>query len=298
MVLAYFGPEGTFTEQAARALAAPDDELRPLGTIVEALDAVRAGTVDAACVPVENSVEGSVPATMDSLAVGEPLVAVAEHVLPIRFAVLTRPDAGAVETVASHPHALAQVAGWLDEHLPDARRVAASSTAGAAVGVRAGQYDAAVCAQVAAQHYPLEVYAEDIADVRDAVTRFLRVRRPGVPPEPTGRDRTSVVAVTDDRAGSLSELLVELAVREVNLTRLEARPTRARLGEYRFFLDFDGHVAQRQIGEALTALHRRTLVLRFLGSFPKADGRPPGTTEEAFTEAADWLAAVRTGESA
>lgn len=298
MVLAYFGPEGTFTEQAARAFATPDGELRPLDTIVEALEAVRAGTVDSACVPVENSVEGSVPATMDALAVGDPLVAVAEHVLPIRFAVLTRPGSGPIETVASHPHALAQVAGWLDEHLPGARRVAASSTAGAAVGVLEGQYDAAVCAGVAAQHYPLEVYADDIADVRDAVTRFLLVRRPGVPPEPTGCDRTSVVAVTDDRAGSLSELLVELAVREVNLTRLEARPTRARLGEYRFFLDFDGHVNQRRIGEALTALHRRTRVLRFLGSFPKADGRPPGTTEEGFTEAADWLTAVRTGESA
>lgn len=298
MTLAYLGPQGTFSEQAARALAAGDEPLTPFPTVPAALDAVRAGTAEAACVPVENSVEGAVPATMDALVLGDPLIAVAEHVLPIRFAVLTRPDTEHIDTVASHPHALAQVSTWLDEHLPHARRVAASSTAAAAVGVHDGDYDAAVTTRLAAEHYPLSVYADDIADIRDAQTRFLRVRRPGWIPEPTGCDRTSVVATTEDRAGSLSELLVELAVREVNLTRLDARPTRVRLGEYRFYLDFDGHVAERHIGEALTALYRRTHDLRFLGSFPKADGRPTGTTEEAFAEAGEWLAAVRTGERA
>lgn len=298
MELAYFGPEGTFTEQAARAFAVPEARLRASDTIPAALDAVRAGTAEYACVPVENSVEGTVPATMDALAPGDPLVTVAEQVLPIRFAVLTRPDVEHIETVASHPHALAQVAGWLDEHLPKASRVAAGSTASAAVAVRDGQYDAAVCAPVAAEHYPLRVHANDIADVRDAVTRFLLVRRPGQVPRPSGNDRTSVVAVTDDRPGSLSELLVELAVRDVNLTRLDARPTKARLGEYRFYLDFDGHIAEERIGEAMAALYRRTRSLTFLGSFPKAEDGGTGTTETVFSEATEWLAAVRTGERA
>ncbi|WP_197285004.1 prephenate dehydratase [Sciscionella sediminilitoris] len=298
MDLVYFGPQGTFTEQAARALAPDGVTLRPAETIPAALDQVRAGAAEYACVPVENSVEGAVPATMDALAAEQPVVAVAEHVLPIRFTVLTRDDNGPIETVASHPHALAQVSAWLDEHLPGARRIVESSTAAAAVAVAEGRYDAAVCAPVVTQHQPLHVYAEDVADVRDALTRFLLVRKPGTLPEPSGCDRTSVVAVTENRPGSLSELLVELAVRDVNLTRLDARPTRVALGEYRFYLDFDGHIAQRHIGEAVAALYRRTRSLTFLGSYPKADDRPTGTTEAVFGAAAEWLAAIRAGERA
>lgn len=298
-VIAYFGPQGTFTEQAAIALADDGAELRPLPTVPATLDAVRAGEADAGCVPVENSVEGAVPATMDALAAGNPLVTVAETVLPIRFAVLTRPGTERIETVASHPHALAQVRDWLADRLPTVRQVATSSTAAAAVAVMDGEFDAAVTAEVAAQHYPLDTYATDVADVRDALTRFLLVRRPGPLPEPTGADRTSVIAVTDDRPGSLSELLVELAVRGVNLTRLEARPTRARLGEYRFYLDFEGHVAQQNIGEALTALYRRCTSVRFLGSFPRANGTAALPSSEAeFSTAAAWLAAIRKGETA
>lgn len=118
--IAYFGPEGTFTEQAARRLAT-GAELIPVETIPLAFSAVRKGEVAAACVPVENSVEGAVPATLDGLAEQEPLVAVAEALLPVRFSVLTRPDAGEIRTVASHPHALAQVRLWLDANLPGAR---------------------------------------------------------------------------------------------------------------------------------------------------------------------------------
>jgi prephenate dehydratase len=301
-VIAYFGPAGTFTEQAARTFAAPGDELVAMDTVPAALAAARAGTVDAACVPVENSVEGAVPATMDSLADATALVAVGEAVLPIRFAVLVRPGTETIHTVASHPHALAQVKTWLQANLPDAQTLASNSTAGAAVQVVNGEFDAAVTAEVAAEHYPLEVYAGDVADVRDALTRFLLLRRPGALPEPTGADRTSVIAEAVDKPGSLSELLVELAVRGVNLMRIEARPTRLRLGEYRFYLDFDGHINEQRIGDALAALHRRCSSVRFLGSYPKASGPPQpataGTTEKDFTDANAWLAAVRKGESA
>lgn len=296
--IAYFGPQGTFTEQAALAFDS-QAELTPHATIPLAVAAVRGGAADLACVPVENSVEGAVSATMDALAVDDPVVAVAEHVLPIRFTVLVRPGATEVRTVASHPHALAQVQGWLAEHLPGAAQLAANSTAAAAVGVLDGQFDAAVTAPVAAAHYPLEQLAADVADERDAVTRFLFLSRPTTAPEPTGADRTSVLAVVAHRPGELQNLLAELALRGINLSRIESRPLRGRFGEYRFYLDFDGHIAEPRVGEALAALHRRSQQVRFLGSYPKADRAPspapPGHRDADHAASASWLAELRTG---
>ncbi|WP_026360490.1 prephenate dehydratase [Amycolatopsis nigrescens] len=299
--IAYFGPQGTFTEQAARVLA-PEDELVPAETIRLALAAVRAGDADAACVPVENSVEGAVTATLDSLAEDLPLVAVAEALLPVHFSVLARPDGAEIKTVASHPHALAQVRRWLEDNLPGATPVATSSTAAAAVEVQSGQFDAAVTAPVAVEHYPLRVLATGVADENDAQTRFLLVRRPGPLPEPSGSDRTSVVAAAANRTGTLAELLTELAFRGINLTKLDARPLRGNFGEYRFFIDFEGHVAEPRIGDALAALRRRCDNVRFLGSHPRADGVPatiePAGGNDDFTSAATWVAAVRKGELA
>ena len=303
--IAYFGPQGTFTEQAAIGLVrAGKDELVPVATVPAALHAVRVGDFDAACVPVENSVEGAVNATMDALTDGAPLVAVAETVLPIRFSVLVRPGTtiDQITSVASHPHALAQVSGWLAEHMPAATPIASTSTSAAAVAVVAGQFDAAVTAPVAATHYPLAALATDVADVADAATRFLLLRRPGELPAPTGADRTSLVAFTADRTGALADLLVELAERRINLTRIESRPTKGRLGEYRFFFDVDGHIAEARLGDALAALRRRCTSVRFLGSYPKADGLAttpaPGTTDADFQAAQDWVTQVREGHGA
>lgn len=292
--IAYFGPQGTFTEQAALAHAQPADSLVPIATVPLALAAVRAREADLACVPVENSVEGAVSATMDALAVDDPLVAVAEVVLPVRFAILVRPGlrAGDVRTVASHPHALAQVRGWLGDHLPNATQAAANSTAAAAVGVLDGEWDAAVTAPVAATHYPLDTLATGVADLDGAMTRFLVLRRPGELPAPTGSDRTSIVAVaTAERTGVLAEMLTELALRGINLSRIESRPQKDRLGQYRFYLDLDGHVAEQRIGDALAALHRRCRQLRFLGSYPKAEPGPPADTAAAGHTDADYAAA-------
>ncbi|ASR33747.1 prephenate dehydratase [Prauserella marina] len=300
--IAYFGPQGTFTEQAARVLAAAEDELLPVETIGAALSAVRDGECDAACVPVENSVEGPVSATLDGLAERAPLVATAEALLPVHFSVLTREDVGTVRTVASHPHALAQVREWIERNLPEARTVVSSSTAAAAVAVQRGEYDAAVTAPVAVEHYPLRVLATEVADVADARTRFLLLRPPGRLPEPTGADRTSIVAAAANRTGALAELLAELATRGINLTRLDARPIKGNFGLYRFFIDFEGHVAETRIGDALAALRRRCNNVRFLGSHPRADGVEatidPGAANQDFDEAFDWVAAVRAGSSA
>lgn len=304
--IAYLGPQGTFTEQAARALTTDfDAHLVPYATVPLAVAAVREGTVVAAAVPMENSVEGSVPTTLDSLAVGDSLIAVAETMLPVCFDVLVRRGTpmDQIATVASHPHALAQVRDWLTDNLPDAERKVASSTAAGAAAVAAGEVDASVSSPLAVEQYDsLERVATGVADVPDAVTRFLLVGRPGALPEPSGADRTSVAVVISDEVGTLNEMLVELSIRGINLSRIESRPTKNRLGEYRFFLDFDGHVADARIGDALTGLRRRCTEVRFLGSYPKADRSPSAVresaSEQAFLSSREWLAEVRAGRLA
>jgi prephenate dehydratase len=298
---AYLGPEGTFAEAALSSAVASSEGARyPQPSVAVALRAVRSGEVDAALVPMENSVEGSVPATMDGLADGDPLVITREVFLEVSMTLAARPGTAlsAVRTVASHPHALAQSAGWLAAHgfetLPTA------STATAARAVAEGEYDAAVCAPLAAERYGLARLVDDVADHRGAVTRFVLVARPGALPAPTGNDKTSLVAVVGDRTGALLSLLSEFAVRGISLTRIESRPTRQRLGVYSFSLDCEGHIADRRVGEALAALHRVCDDVRFLGSYARADGRankpvPLDADDAAFADAEAWLRRVRGG---
>jgi prephenate dehydratase len=300
----YLGPAGTFAEAALRTVpSAGRGDLLPYGSVAAALDAVRDGEVDGALVPLENSVEGAVPTTLDELAGGAPLQVVREVLLPVTFALLGRPGttADVVKTVATHPHAEAQCRRWLADVIPSAAYVPAPSTADAARSVAEGRYDAAVAAPVAAQHYGLAVLASDIGDNPGAVTRFVLVARPGTPPPATGADRTTLVAfIADDHPGALLELLTEFAVRGVNLTRIESRPTGGGLGRYCFSVDCEGHVADARVGEALSALRRVCADVRFLGSYPRADAVPTpgraGTSDADFRDAAAWLAALRAGD--
>ena len=305
MRFVYLGPEGTFTEAALRTISAAERGVRtPARSVPEALEAVRTGDADAALVPLENSVEGSVPATMDGLADGDPLVITREVFLAVQMTLAARPGASLadVRSVGSHPHALAQTAGRLAEHLPGVTPLPTTSTAAAAAAVAAGELDAAVCAPIAAERYGLHRLVEDIADHAGAVTRFVLVAPPGALPEPTGNDKTSLVAVVGDRTGALLELLSEFAVRGISLTRIESRPTRQRLGVYSFSLDCEGHIADARVGEALAALHRVCDDVRFLGSYPRADGRDnkpvrPTAEDGAFAEAGSWLDGIRSGRT-
>ena len=300
---AYLGPAGTFTEAALRTLpAAARGELYPMPTVAAALDAVRIGEVDSAVVPFENSIEGSVSTTLDELAAGDPLQVVREILLPVSFALLARPgmSLGRVRTVATHPHAEAQCRRWLAATLPDVSMTLVSSTAEAARLVGEGVHDAAVSAPVAAGHYGLTSLVDDVQDNEDAVTRFVVVSRPGPLAAPTGADRTTLVAyIADDHPGALLEILTEFAVRGVNLTRIESRPTGSGLGRYCFSVDAEGHVADARVGEALSALRRVCADVRFLGSYPRADEIPPttkpGVSDADFADAADWLARLRKG---
>jgi prephenate dehydratase len=308
----YLGPEGTFTEQALRTIPeAGHAERVALRGVPEALDAVRSGEADAAVVPVENSVGGAVAVTLDELAAGTPLIITREVVLPVEFVLGARtgtalPD---VRTVAAHPQASAQCRGWLRANLPSATVTDVLSNSAAAISAAAGEYDAAVCAPIGAGRYGLDVLAEKIADNPDAVTRFLLVTRPAPPPPPTGDDVTSLaVYIAHDRVGALLAVLTEFAVRGVNLTRIESRPTGEQLGLYVFLFDCTGHVADPRMGEALQGIRRLAAQVRFLGSYPRhrwspaAGDRPvpapPGQTDQDFADAAAWLAKVRAGEVA
>jgi prephenate dehydratase len=327
--LAFLGPRATFTEQALLSLPESQGaELMPCVGTTAALAAVRNGEADAACVPIENSVEGGVPAVLDSLVADPPLVIVRETQVAVEFALMARPGTALddIRTVSSHPHGEAQTRHWLAANLPKATVLMSSSTAEAAAQAARGEVDASVSAPVAAIVHGLEILADDIADNAAAVTRFVLVRPPCPPPAPTALDRTTLAATTENRPGALLAVLNELAVRGVDLTRIESRPIKDRRDEYWFHLDCTGHVAQPAMGEALAAMHRRCLRVRYLGSYsrsaapeggfngasggggstgvPAGNGGPveaPTVHEleaDRFAAAASWLDGVRAGRLA
>lgn len=304
----FLGPAGTFTEQAAVDIAGRDaasaggtPELVPAVSVSDALAAVRVGEADAACVPLENSVEGAVPLTQDELTHGQPLLITAEADVPITFQLLAKPGMtmSRVTAVGSHPHGLAQVRDWVGREIPQARTVVTDSTAAAAAAVADGTLDAAAAAPVAGMRYGLEVLADDIGLVRDAVTRFVLLRKPAPAPAPTGNDRTSMVLWVVNEPGSLLGLLSDFALRGINLTRLESRPTRTTFGEYFFLVEADGHIADPAMADVLAALTRRGALLRFLGSYPRAAGHsvPPAdfASNANYGRAAEVVSGLRAG---
>ncbi|MFD5748386.1 prephenate dehydratase [Streptomyces sp. NPDC127033] len=302
----YLGPEGTFTEAALRTLPeAATRELVPMVSVPAALDAVRNGEAAAALVPIENSVEGGVTATLDELAGGEPLMIYREVLLPISFALLVRPGTklSDVKTVTGHPVSQPQVRNWLRAQLPHALWESAASNADGARLVQEGRFDAAFAGEFAAATYGLEPLVSEIHDAQNAETRFVLVGRPARPAAPTGADKTSVVIwLGEDHPGALLELLQEFAVRGVNLMLIQSRPTGAGIGNYCFAVDAEGHISDRRVGEALMGLKRICPKVRFLGSYPRAGvsaadvGTPrPGTSDAEFIDAADWLARSQDG---
>jgi prephenate dehydratase len=304
--LGFLGPEGTFAESALRSLPESEDaELLPMETVADCFAAVRDGSAAGAVVPFESSVEGAVTATLDELSGGSSLHIAREILVPVRLSLLGRSGTtlADIRTVASHPHAAAQCRHWLRANLPRARVLAATSTAEAAAAVAGGTAgaEAAIAAAANSDRYGLVALADDIGDHRDAVTRFVLVVPPGPPPPPTGSDRTTLVTfIAEDHPGALLELLTEFAVRGVNLTRIESRPTGHGLGRYCFSIDCEGHIADARVGDALAALHRSCAEVRFCGSYPRAERAPsaprPGTTDADFASAVEWLARARQGE--
>jgi prephenate dehydratase len=294
----YFGPAGTFTHQALLTLPALGPEPIAYATVGQALQAVRAGEVAAALVPIENSVEGGVSVTLDNLTYGDPLIITREVVLPVQFNLCGRPGTtlDGVRSILTHPHAAAQCRDWLSLHLPEAAVTEGGSTAAAAAEVAdpLSRFDAAICADVAGRMHGLTALAEGIADNPDAVTRFVLVSPPGRLNPPTGADKTTMVLfMQDNHPGALLEILEQFASRGVNLCRIESRPTKRSLGDYCFSVDAEGHVDDARLAEALMGLHRICGDVVFLGSYPRADGSQPnvpvGTSNADYAAAATWL---------
>lgn len=284
--ISYLGPAGTFTEAALLALTSAglvpgpnhqDHRPVPAESTPAALDAVRAGAADYACVPIENSIEGGVTPTLDGLAAGSPLQVFAETTLDVAFSIVVAPGRAQadIRTVAAHPVAGAQVRRWLAQYLPGAHTVPANSNAAAAQQVSDGQADAGVSTALAARQRGLATLAEGVIDEPNARTRFVLVGVPAPPPARTGADRTSVVLRLDNAPGALAAALTEFGSRGIDLTRIESRPTRTELGTYLFFLDCVGHIDDQPVGAALAALREGCADVRYLGSWPVGhDGRP------------------------
>lgn len=299
-MLGYFGPAGTFTHQAL--LSVSTDEARPFGTVAQALDAVRAGEVSAALVPIENSVEGGVSATLDNLAAGDRLMIIREVLLPVQFGLYARPGTSLadVRQILTHPHAYNQTRDWVAANCPCAHVTEGGSTAAAAADVAnpGSRHDAAICAAVAGDLYGLESLASGIADNEAAVTRFVLVARQGPPTERTGADKTTLVAyMREDHPGALQEILDQFTMRGINLSRIESRPTKTTLGNYCFSIDAEGHLLDSRMAEALMGLHRVCKKVVFLGSYARADRVKPrvpaGCTDADHEAAASWLETLR-----
>lgn len=304
--ISFLGPFGTFTEQAVWQVAPAGAVLVPATSAPQALEMVRNGSVDRAVVPIENSIEGGVNATIDSLSRGEELHIVSEMIVPVRF-VLAAPPGTRIEDikrVGTHPHAWAQCRGWAEANLPGVVHVPTTSTAAGAellgeLSSRAEElpFEATLCNATSVERYELEALATDVADNRNAVTRFVMAAHPGNLPGPTGADKTTVqVHLASDEAGALLEMLEQFSVRGVNLSRIESRPAGDGLGHYAFSIDIAGHLAEERVQAALVGLHRTCPRVQFLGSYPRVDGVraqvSKGTTDRAFDEARTWVSGI------
>lgn len=295
----FLGPAGTFTHGA---LLAQSDlaqcELQPFASIGDVLFAVANGTVDRGVVPLENAIEGTVSATVDSLIFDHDLRIEREIVMPISLCLLA-PNGVALTDITevwSYPHALAQCRNYLSALGDLPIKVAASTADAARLVAEMGSTAAAVAPTVAAETYGLQVLASDIEDHEGNETKFVVVGREVVPAA-TGHDRTTIVCFQDaDRPGSLYGILGRFAARDLNLTRLESRPTKKGLGEYCFVIEFEGHISDEVVGDCLVDLQAHLARIKFLGSYPVTGDAAVTTRAEIGASrlvAEEWLQTLR-----
>lgn len=295
----YLGPVGTFTELAlAQVPEAKGANWHPVANVQEAIDNILSGHSARAVIPIENSIEGGVSATLDALAASEGIRIFGEYLVPVSFNLVARPGVAIkdVVTVATHPVAYAQTHKWLTANLAGHSYLPATSTAAAAAGLLHADSiaNAAVAASTITNHYDLKVLAKNIGEYKNAQTRFIQIGLAAKAPAATGRDKTSVIIeMPNDRPGALLELLEQFAVRGVNLSRIESRPIGDKLGRYRFNVDAQGHIEDAAIAEALKGLHRFSPKVQYLGSYPRADKEKSvheGNNSDAqFGDADKWF---------
>jgi prephenate dehydratase len=302
LTFAFLGPVGTFTELAlAQVEESKNAKKIAVHHVAEAIELVILGKAKRAIIPVENSIEGGVSATLDALAGTDKIRIYGEYLVPVSFNLVARPGTklSEVKTIATHPVAYAQSRSWLLEKLPKHVHLPATSTAAAAAALlTSDQADAAIAAPTITNHHKLVTLAKNIGENKQAQTRFIQIGLAGDLPKPTGADKTSVIVeLPTDRPGALLEMLEQFATRGVNLTRIESRPIGDRLGRYRFNIDAEGHVLDESVGEALAGLHRFSPKVSFLGSYPRADKqqtKPEGNNSNTeYSQSKAWLESLR-----
>ena len=268
---AFLGPEGTYSEEALLGLELPDAEPVAYPTIADVFLAVESGKADGGVVPIENSVEGSVNATLDGLAFDHDLLISREIVLDIHHSLVVAPGTKLTDIteVIGHPQATAQSRKWIARTLPGKPVVAANSNAEAVKIAVATSGAAAIGPALAASLYGGEVLIEDVEDFAGNQTRFVLVGRHSA--ARTGRDKTSLALfLRADKPGALLMILSEFAYGGINLTKLQSRPTKRALGDYMFFIDLEGHVDDENVALALSCLRLKLRTVKVLGSYPRA----------------------------
>jgi prephenate dehydratase len=302
---AFLGPVGTFTELAlAQVKMAKGAKHLPVNTVTEAIDAVVTGLAHRAIVPVENSIEGGVSATLDALANTTDIRIYGEYLVPVTFNLVAKPGTklANVKVISTHPTAYAQCRDWLQEYIPKHSHLPSTSTAAAALDLLNDEpiADAAIAAKSITDHYKLTVLARNIGDNKNAQTRFIEIGLNAKPAKRSGKDKTSVIVeLPEDRPGALLEMLEQFAARGVNLSRIESRPIGDQLGRYRFNIDAQGHIDDDAMAEALMGLHRFSPKVTFLGSYPRADKKNSkhegNNSNKEFSSAETWLNKLRSG---
>ncbi len=266
--IGFLGPEGTFSQQAARKHFGHSARTLPLSSVEEVFDEVAAGHADFGVVPVENSGQGTIQSTLDMF-LSSPLRICGEVELRVHQYLLSRTGRiEDVERVYSHGLSLAQCRGWLRQHLPDVEKIAGSSNAEAARRARNADDAAAIAGENAAHVYGLKVVAGPIEDRPDNTTRFLVIGRELFPP--SGHDRTSLLVSVQDAPGALYKVLEPLARRGVSMNRIESRPAHGRLWQYAFFIDVEGHASESPLRDALAEMQASGQRVQLLGAYPVA----------------------------
>jgi len=268
--VAFLGPEGTFTQAAVLTHFGHSVRGLPLGSIDEVFHEVEAASADFGVVPIENSTEGTVNHTLDRF-IASPLTICGEVELRIHHSIMGQMSSlEKIVRLCSHPQALAQCRGWLDEHLPDVERVPVSSNAEGARRARDEQGTAAIAGETAAEVYGLKILAAEIEDRPDNTTRFFVLGRKLF--TPSGVDRTTLLVSIGhtDAPGALQRLLQPLADHGVSMTRIESRPSHKKKWDYVFFIDIEGHADDKPVAKALAELKKRASLFRILGSYPRA----------------------------
>lgn len=300
--VAYLGPVGTFTEQA---LYLQGDLMSaqkvPLATMPDVLGAVESGAVDWGFVAIENSIEGTVNIALDSLIFDNNLVVQSEVVMPIEMALIAPLHVNKItdiKRILTFPVAAAQCREFLEAKLPGVEIVAANSTADAVrqVSKTTSKHTAALGSAVSILHYDVHILADDVSDSVSNKTRFLKVAKSGIPAS-TGHDKTTIVVFQSaDKPGNLHNILGQFSARNINLTKLESRPTKQQLGDYCFVIEFDGHVEDEVVADCLRDLHAQAKSVKFLGSYPSAGEHGPRRRRDAQAawRAADaWITDIR-----